>query len=121
MVQRYKLHAMMSGILTGFLLSMNDVFSFGLAKSLSLSGAASRMGLLLPALMYSLQIPLFYIGLKSTTMTVLNITWNLFSNILVTGVGLFYFAEKVSGIKALALLFAFTSIGLFAYEPFAAK
>jgi len=111
----------MAGVLTGFLLSINDVLSFGLTKNIFLKGAASRLGLLLPALMYSLQIPLFYLGLKSTSMTVLNITWNLFSNILVTGVGIFYFSERVTGLKALALLFAFTSIGLFAYEPFISR
>ena len=106
----------MYGTLVGFILSLNDIVSFSLTKSYYLKNIGIAFGLYLPMILYSLQIPLFYYGLGSTTMTVLNITWNLFSNILITLVGIFYFKEKFNGLKLLAVLMGISSIILFSMD-----
>jgi EamA domain-containing membrane protein RarD len=105
-----------SGLLVGFLLAMNDVLSFGITKAVSAQQLKSISWLIIPTILYALQIWLFYYGLKKTTMTVLNISWNLFSNVLVTILGIYYFGEKINDLKSIALLFAFVSISLFAID-----
>jgi hypothetical protein len=107
----------MFGIFVGFILALNDIFAFGLTKQLYLKNLGG-IGLVLPILLYSGQIPLFYLGLKTTSMTVLNITWNLFSNILVTLMGVFYFQEKINGMKYVAIVMAFSSLLLFSLDSY---
>ena len=38
-------------------------------------------------------------GLGKTSMSVLNITWNLISNVLVTLIGIYYFGERINNLK----------------------
>jgi hypothetical protein len=111
----------MFGILVGFLLSLNDILSFSLSKKYYLNQVHIGLGLILPMLMYSCQIPLFALGLRVSSMTVLNITWNLFSNILVTLMGIFYFQEKINGLKKVAILLAFSSLFLFSLDSYVNK
>jgi multidrug transporter EmrE-like cation transporter len=49
-------------------------------------------------------------------MTVLNIVWNLMSIILVTCLGLFYFKEKISNVKTIALVLGLFSLFLFSLD-----
>jgi len=105
----------MNGTLIGFFLAFNDVLSFTLAKQYFLR-PLTAIGLWLPTLLYSAQLPLFYYGLKNTSMVDLNIVWNLFSNVIVTFIGLYYFKEKINNIKLLAIFFAFSSIILFSIQ-----
>ena len=108
----------MIGLLVGFLLSLNDIISFGLVKKYNLKQLGVTIGLIIPMILYSFQIPLFSYGLKATSMVILNITWNLLSNVLVTLMGLFYFKEKVSGLKTVAILLAFSSLILFSIDTY---
>ena len=108
----------MYGTLVGLILSLNDILSFALTKKYYLKEVGIALGLYLPMILYSLQIPLFYYGLRTTTMTVLNITWNLFSNILVTLMGIFYFKEKFNGLKLLAIVMGISSIMLFSLDTY---
>jgi drug/metabolite transporter (DMT)-like permease len=92
-----------------------DVISLGLMKDYTL-GKLSPKYIILGIVLYALQ-PLFFLkSLEYETMTVMNILWDLISDILVTASGLLYFKEKLSPIKQLALVFAFISIVLFSYD-----
>jgi multidrug transporter EmrE-like cation transporter len=51
-------------------------------------------------------------------MSVLNITWNLISNVLVTIFGLYYYGEKINNLKSIALGFAIVSISFFALDGY---
>ena len=106
---------MLSWKLIGLFLALNDVLSFGLAKAYILN-PATAIGLWLPTLLYAFQVPLFAYGLRQSGMAVLNITWNLFSNLLVTLLGVFFYSEKITGLKVLASLFAISSITLFSID-----
>ena len=108
----------MIGPLTGFILSLNDIISFALIKKYYLKELPIYVGLYLPMILYSLQVPLFYYGLHSTSMTVLNITWNLFSNILVTLMGIFLFKEKLNGLKTVAIIMGISSIMLLSLDSY---
>jgi len=61
-------------------------------------------------------MPLFYYGLHNTSMTILNITWNLWSNILVTMMGMYYFKEKLTGLATAAIFMGLSSIVLFTLD-----
>lgn len=108
-----------NGTIIGFILSLNDLVSFSMTKNLFLNKSKFNLyQLIFPSLLYSFQIPLFFYGLKTTSMSILNITWNLFSNILVTFIGIFVYNESLNGLKTLAMIFAFTSIFLFAIDQY---
>jgi drug/metabolite transporter (DMT)-like permease len=101
--------------LIGFLLTINDLLSFGICKYFYLN-KLSYYYLIIPSIMYAFQIPLFYFGITYSSMAVLNIVWNLMSIILVTCLGLFYFNEKISNIKTIALVLGLFSLLLFSLD-----
>ena len=103
------------GLFIAFILAVNDVISFAIAKATFLK-TFSIGWLAVPIIIYGIQLPLFYYGLSFSSMSILNISWNLISNILVTLVGFFYFREQVSNIEMIGLIFAFISIGCFTYD-----
>ena len=67
-------------------------------------------------ILYGLQPLIFLQSLKYETMTVMNILWDVISDIFVTCSGLFYFKEKISTLKQLGLTFAFIAIILLSYD-----
>ena len=69
-------------------------------------------------LIYGLQPFIFLQSLQYESMTVMNILWDLISDVLVTATGLFYFKEKLSPIKHVALGRAFLAIVLFGYDDY---
>lgn len=101
--------------LIGILLSMNDLLSFGICKYIY-NNNINNYYILIPAIMYGFQIPLFFYGLRLSSMAALNIIWNLMSIILVTVLGLFYFKEKISHIKTIAIILGLFSLVLFSLD-----
>lgn len=65
---------------------------------------------------YGLQPYVFLQSLRYESMTVMNIMWDLISDILVTATGLLYFKESLTPVKQGALALAFVSILLFACD-----
>ena len=70
---------------------------------------------------YALQPYIFLQSLGYETMTVMNILWDLISDLIVTATGLLYFKEKLTPVKQLALVFAFIAILLFACDDWLCK
>jgi len=99
-------------------MALIDVVVLGWMKDYSLHDLSSwyvPLGMFL----YGLQPAIFLRSLQYETMTVMNILWDLISDVLVTGAGLLYFKEKLTPIKQLALVLAFVSIILFSYDEMA--
>ena len=105
----------LNGLFVGLLLAINDVISFGITKNIYLK-KTKFYWIIIPVILYGLQIFIFYYGLHHTSMSISNITWNLISNVLVTLIGIYYFGEKINSLKTIALGFAFISIILFGIE-----
>lgn len=83
-------------VLFGLAMALIDVFVLGGLKAKSL-GFLNGMWMLPIAMgVYALQPILFYKSLKFESLTVMNLFWDLSSDLLVTLLGLFYFAEKLS-------------------------
>lgn len=92
-----------------------DVIVLGWLKKFSL-GEISWKVIPVGMLVYGLQPIVFLQSLKYETMTVMNILWDVISDLLVTGAGMFYFKEELSGLKKVGLAFAFVAIILLSYD-----
>ena len=103
------------GILMGGVLAVFDLFNMSVLKHISLG--TYRKALIWPVVfLYALQPWIFLKGLSFTSMTVLNLSWDLLSDILVTLCGLFYFRESLTNYKMFGVFFAIISIILFGLD-----
>jgi len=59
---------------------------------------------------------LFFSSLSFESMTVMNIMWDLLSDVLVTISGIYVFNEKISSTKFLGILLAMVSMLLLTHE-----
>ncbi len=101
-------------------MALIDVVVLGWMKDYTIGGL-SPIYVILGMILYGLQPFVFLKSLQYETMTVMNILWDLTSDVLVTGSGLLYFKEKISSIKKVALVFAFISIILFSYDDWSSE
>jgi hypothetical protein len=92
-----------------------DIVMMSIAKYSSKGQIAYGTALPFATLVYSLEPYLFFKSLNYESLTVMNLIWDLTSDILVTILGVFWFGESIKGIRWLAVLFAIFSLGLFAY------
>lgn len=101
----------MKTLLFAFLLAVSDVFNLGLLKALRTGQVKNMAWIAVPTLLYAFQPLIFYKGLAHTTLTALNLLWDVMSDVLVTMTGLFYFKEKLSMRKQIGV--AFSMLGVF--------
>jgi multidrug transporter EmrE-like cation transporter len=102
-------------IVLAILMASMDVVVLAWIKDYSL-GLLPWKYILIGMMLYGLQPLLFLQSLRYETMTVMNMSWDLISDILVTITGLLYFKEKLTPMKKLGLGFAFVAIVLFACD-----
>ena len=105
-----------NSLIFGTLLAINDVTSFSLVKKSFIENNTNY--LVLSFFLYSLQILIFYSGIHKTTMTELNLSWDLISDVLVTIIGIYYFKENINNMKSIAIGFAFLAIVLFQIDNY---
>jgi drug/metabolite transporter (DMT)-like permease len=72
--------------------------------------------ILLSMLVYACQPLLFLESLKYNSLTVMNLLWDVMSDVIVTLIGLYYFQEKLSKTKKLGVLFSLISIFLLTWK-----
>ena len=92
-----------------------DTLAFSILKKVSLK-ELSMIFLPVSMAIYSIQPMIFLQGLRFETMTVVNLLWNMMSNILVTFTGLVLLQEKVGLLKGIGIALSFVSIYLLTYE-----
>ncbi len=83
-------------VIFGFSMALIDLFVLGGLKAKYLGRLNGFWMLPLAMIVYSLQPIMFFNALKFESLTVMNLFWDLSSDVLVTILGLFYFAEKLS-------------------------
>ena len=64
----------------------------------------------LPMVIYSLQPVLFFFSLQYSSLTVMNLLWDVISDVAVTLIGLFVFQEKIGPYKKAGVILSFFSI-----------
>lgn len=102
-------------IVFGVFMASFDILMMSLGKMTSTGKIPYGTGLTIGTLLYAAEPYIFFKSLNYESMTVMNLIWDLTSDVMVTLFGVFYFKESIKGLRWLAVLFAMFSLGLFAY------
>lgn len=94
-----------------------DVFMLSLLKAINL-GWINKAAIFLPTLIYAMQPWIFLSSLKYESMTVMNLLWDVMSDVLVTFTGLFFFKETLTRTKMIGVGFAFVAVVLLSCGDF---
>ena len=105
-------------LVIAFSLAVLDVINNYLLKNVSLKALSLPIGMGISMILYLIQPWIVLKGLNFGSLTILNLAWDLMSDVLVTMLGLWYFGEKVVGLKLWGVLFAFLAILLFAIDDY---
>lgn len=98
----------------GLSMAALDVTAFPIVKYVS--QGLDPMWMIIPVCLYAYAPIVLLKSLKHETLTVMNILWDVTSDVLVTLVGLFYFGEKISWTKLCGVILSIISIVLLTYE-----
>lgn len=101
----------MKALLFALGLAISDVFNLGLLKALRTGQVKNMAWIAVPTIVYAFQPVIFFKGLAHTTLTALNLLWDVMSDVLVTLTGLYYFKERISMRKQMGA--AFSILGIF--------
>jgi multidrug transporter EmrE-like cation transporter len=99
----------------GALMAGIDVVSLGMVKEVS-AGTLKVWMMVFSTLIYALQPWIFLSAMSRSSLTIMNLMWDLTSDVMVTIVGLVYFKEKIGRIKMLGLVLAFIALFLMGYK-----
>jgi len=101
----------------GFGLVFGALDSITLPIIKSVSNKSLTFGwMALPFLLYAVSPFIFLLALEGETLTIMNLVWDLTSDIVVTFIGLVVFGETIGYTKALGVCLSFIALGLMSYE-----
>ena len=103
-------------LLYGTAMALIDTGILGLVKEISKDGAKSLAFMIIPTIAYAIQPWIFLSSLKYETLIVMNLLWDLLSDVLVSLIGIFYFGEKISSVRLIGLILGMVSLALLAYK-----
>jgi multidrug transporter EmrE-like cation transporter len=98
----------------GLLFGVIDSIALPLVKYVH--NGASKWWMLVPLVVYAADPFIFLKAMEHESLTIMNLVWDLTSDLLITAVGLFVFAEKISPLKFLGVLFSLVGLFLMTYE-----
>jgi uncharacterized membrane protein len=78
----------------GGTMALVDAFTLSALKAYNLGLLQWRGIILITMVVYACQPLLFLESLKHSSLTIMNLLWDVMSDVIVTSVGLFYFSEK---------------------------
>lgn len=96
----------------GLLLASLDVVMLGLIKWISRDKLKLLKWMIIPTLSYAFAPWIFLQSLKFESLVVMNLMWDLVSDVLVTAFGFLYFKETVGPIKKIGIGLSLISICL---------
>lgn len=100
----------------GGTMALIDSLILSALKAFHLGWIQWRPILIISMLVYSFQPLLFLQSLSHNSLTVMNLLWDVMSDVLVTSIGLFYFKEKLSNPKKVGVLLSIVSIILLTWK-----
>lgn len=92
-----------------------DAIGLPTIKAVS-NGALGYKWMALPFLLYATSPFIFLQGLAGETLTILNLVWDLSSDLIITAIGLLYFRETIGYTKGLGVCLSFVALFLMSYE-----
>ena len=106
-----------NGLFIGLILAIIDIISMSTVKNISINKLKDNW-ILFAFILYGSQMLIFKYGLEHTSMIGLNLTWNIFSSIVISIIGLYYFSENISNLKMYGVLFGLISLILFGLSDY---
>jgi len=101
-------------LLYGAYMGLIDTMMLGLIKAIHL-GWFNKSMMIVPTFLYAIQPWLFAASMQYESMVVMNLLWDIISDLMVTASGLFFFKEKVSRTKMLGVFLAMIAVVLMAW------
>ena len=89
-----------------------DVFMLGIIKTVSLNQSKLLRWMVIPTIAYAIQPWIFLQSLKFESLIVMNLMWDLISDVLVTLFGFFYFKEQLGPYKTIGVVLSLFSMAL---------
>lgn len=96
----------------GLVMATLDVFMLGVIKTVSKDQAKLLRWMILPTIIYAIQPWIFLRSLQFESMIVMNLMWDLISNVLVTTAGFLYFKESIGPFKKVGVIFSILAMFL---------
>ena len=103
-------------LLFGITLASIDVVMMFVIKGYSKGWLKSLKWMIIPTVIYALDPWIFMGSLQFESLTVMNLTWDLLSDILVTAMGLFVLKETVPPMKLIGVALAMVRLFFLMYE-----
>jgi multidrug transporter EmrE-like cation transporter len=103
-------------LLFGITLASIDVVMMFIIKGYSTGWLKSLKWMIIPTIIYALNPWIFMESLNFESLTVMNLTWDLLSDILVTAMGLFVLKETIPPMKLIGVGLAMVSLVFLMYE-----
>lgn len=72
--------------------------------------------MIIPMILYAVSPWIFLQALAGESLTIMNLVWDLSSDIVVTLIGLFAFSEKISPVKLMGVMTGIASLFLLTYD-----
>lgn len=101
-------------LLFGLTFGLLDSIALPVIKSVSLGSNPFLM--VIPTLVYAASPFVFLAALKRESLTIMNLVWDLTSDIVITLIGIFLFREYIPPVKLLGVAFSFLALFLMTYE-----
>lgn len=99
----------------GLLMALVDVFMLSLVKTVSMDYKLIRW-MLIPTLVYAFQPWIFLQSLQFESLIIMNLMWDVISDVLVTLTGLIFFKESIGPYKLIGVLLSLVSITLMSLD-----
>jgi multidrug transporter EmrE-like cation transporter len=106
----------LSGLGWGGLMALMDSIVLSSLKAFNIGWIQWKGTILVSMLVYSLQPLIFLESLKGNGLTIMNLLWDVMSDVIVTAIGLFYFSEKLTTVKRVGVLLSFISVILLSWK-----
>lgn len=105
---------MITVIKNSLILALLDAVSLPMVKKSYTTG--NHLYFIIACLVSIAQLSIFYMSMKYTNMTLLNLSWDILSDITVTLYGLFILKESISNYQRLGIILSFVSIYLLNHD-----
>ena len=106
----------LTGLGWGGLMALMDSSVLSLLKAYNIGWIKWNGVILISMLIYSIHPLIFLESLKTNGLIIMNLLFDVMSDIIITCVGLFYFSEKLTGIKKVGVLLSVISVILLSWK-----
>lgn len=97
-----------------FFMAFIDTSMLGLVKDISKNKSLLRM--MIPTFVYAFQPWIFLSAMSFESLTIMNLMWDLMSDVLVSLIGIFYFKEILTPVQMCGLGLGFISLLMMSYK-----